>query len=1369
LYAGVETSAVQELLQLNSAVARAGSVMADRFAGFDLSNSKRLEWPGGQKLLRLRHQIVLNRLSTPELKEYVQKVYALQHALSLKPLLAEVLTNRGFTDPSKAISYLHPSISGELERLPHFMPLYNAATSLYEATSRDKRIVLVADFDADGNCSAALLRRAIEIVGGRCELVQPDRVREGYGLTAKVLPRVLHLEPELLVTLDLGTSDGPQFDTLISRGIQTVCVDHHKPQAGNLAKPDFMVNPHLDWRWEGYQDLCASGLAWMLSSVLFERHFGVRSKAAKEYADALLPFASTGTVADVMQLKGLNRAIVARGNEVMLHSDVPAFRALTDFLRGEQISGEYIGFHVGPMLNACGRINVGTPEQPGTFPVSEFLNCRELDRARELSAQLIRVNRERQKLERGIVDGVARDALNAQVRDGVPVHCGTVLPLESAHEGIVGLVAARTMDVMQCPMIVLTRDADGNWKGSGRSIPGVDLMAILESLKKQGLIVRGGGHPAAIGVVVAPEQLERFTEAFRRASQERLGAVPPVDPANAPEPVRWIKEYRPDLIMSVDELSALAVDVRRVAKAIEPCGRGNDPIKILLPNVRISSYAESDAGHLRVRIEDGANPGRTWVHQESLEAVVFARSVASKLLKAADPSQPLDLIVQPAFDRSRQVHGREDGLSVQVLLAQPSVFNREVPEGLQRSAGKKTPRVARKGSTPTGRLFDPSVDSAVPPLSSAQDFYDYFGITLMTEAVEFRKEQFEFVASQILRERLVPGENLLYRAEVAAGKTVLALLRSAELLSRDPKAKVLYLTPQHDLVAQALADIKVFLNLQPEEVAEFTGRTALSIEKREALLRGAARIVVGTPQTFKPFIPDPHADIAASLAAPLTQFGLVILDEVHLMHGDLLRDEPSRYAYRAIAAEVIRLQKHGVPIRLWAQSGTPADTIGKRHDLAQTLQARYEKLVIPSEAKRWETTQVALDPETRRHVERLRDAYKGTYRELLNALPMWVSDPRLLQKETPLHRAVIEATKTFKDTCHTDDAKTLPARSEFLASQKVILEALGKLTENCRKNKIQTPGLSSALSRVGEMGAILRYFDALRSKGRRAFAREAARKMLQAIWPAKESRPAALTNCHVRLCRRPEMKQALDWAMTEPTAKKLLSEFRRLYRSDYGGYKQSERTSYTRVTPRSWREILSYHDAQLPAAATPSGTKRARQRTPSRLDVLDERLLQEFGSSERSDLKELALLEILRAVPPGEKSMIMIEQKFEARVLAERLTSAGIKAGWYAGRSVAKRLGMRENLDAFRSGDLTVLCSTSSGDTGHNIPMVSRVIRWVPLSSPKKNIQSAGRAGRQKGVEGIYIVLLVADNDPDIDERGMHQIALARSRAMRKV
>jgi superfamily II DNA or RNA helicase len=182
------------------------------------------------------------------------------------------------------------------------------------------------------------------------------------------------------------------------------------------------------------------------------------------------------------------------------------------------------------------------------------------------------------------------------------------------------------------------------------------------------------------------------------------------------------------------------------------------------------------------------------------------------------------------------------------------------------------------------------------------------------------------------------------------------------------------------------------------------------------------------------------------------------------------------------------------------------------------------------------------------------------------------------------------------------------------------------------------------------------------------------------------------------------MKQALDWAMTEPTAKKLLSEFRRLYRGDYGGYKQSERTSYTRVTPRSWREILSYHDAQLPAAATPSGTKRARQRTPSRLDVLDERLLQEFGSSERSDLKELALLEILRAVPPGEKSMIMIEQKFEARVLAERLTSAGIKAGWYAGRSVAKRLGMRENLEAFRSGDLTVLCSTSSGDTGHNIP-----------------------------------------------------------------
>jgi single-stranded-DNA-specific exonuclease len=1368
LYAGAKRPTVHQLLELSSAAVHAGSSMADRFSGFDLAPSKRLKWSGSEHdLLRLRHQIVLNRLSAGDLEERVQCVQLLEDTLGIKPLLAEVLVNRGLTNPIEAMRYLDPSLSEELARLRPFLPLCDAAKALYGAIQASEGIVLVADFDADGNCAAALLRRAIEVAGGSCQVVQPDRALEGYGMTDKVLPRILKLVPQLVITLDLGTSDRVQFETLRTMGVRTMCVDHHKPQAGNLANPDIMVNAHLDLQWKDYQDLCASGLAWMLAYALFRERWG-EEPIAHKHAEALLPFAATGTVADVMQLTGLNRALVSVGNRVMVNSEIPAFQALCEALRDDRVTGEYIGFHVGPMLNACGRINAGTAEQPGTFPVSAFLDCRESERAKELASQLVRVNRERQRIERAAVDTAARDALDEQRRRGVPVHFGTVLALEDVHEGVVGLVAARTTERMQCPMIVVTRDMDGNWKGSGRSIPGIDLIEILESLKTLGLVVRGGGHPAAIGVVVTPDNLERFTEAFHQAVQERLGAIPPSDLAQVRAPIRWIKEYKPDLIMSVDDLCGLAGEVARVAHAIEPCGRSNEPIKLLLPNVLITSCAQSDAGHLRIRIEDGYNPGRNWIHQESLEALVFARSVTAELLQKPDSTQAFDLIVQPAFDRSRQSLGTSEPLSVQVLLAQPSVFQRDKRH---KDDGTNSRRKKQSSVNPSsGMLFDLSINPAAPRFSSSNEFYELFGITIMTDAVEFRKEQFDFVASQIIRDREAPHtENLLYRAEVAAGKTVMALLRAAELLCRDPKAKVLYLTPQLDLADQVLRDIKAFLTLKPDEVLEFTGRASTSSDEREELLRGLARIVVGTPQTFKPFLPPPYADISRSLAAPLAQFGLVVFDEVHLMHGDNQDEHPSLYAYRAIASEVLRLQEYGVPIRLWAQSGSPADNIAKCRDLAKTLRARYEKVEVPARAKRWETSHVLLDSETRKHLGRLRDAYRATYNELLKDLPLWIRNPKLLEREDPPHTALLVAVQVFKETCRPDPGKIFPSRTAFLSSQKELRKAIVALTKYYQQNKIDSPGLYSALSRVAELRVILRYFDTLRSKGRNAFVREAARNMLRSIYPAKKASPEPFTSCHVRVCRRPEMKELLTWAMTESTPQALLREFRRVYPGDYQGYTWQERTHKSKIAPISWRNLLGFQEPPADVSVPANGGGKRKLKIPSRLDLLDERLLDELAHSARRDPKEVTLLEILNTVAPTEKVMIMIEQKFEAQLLSKRLALASIAAGWYAGRSVAKRLGMRENLEAFRAGDLKVLCSTSSGDMGHNIPQVSRVIRWVPLTSPKRNTQSAGRAGRQAGLEGVYIVLLVADDDKDMDEREMHEIALARLKAMSKV
>jgi ERCC4-related helicase len=247
------------------------------------------------------------------------------------------------------------------------------------------------------------------------------------------------------------------------------------------------------------------------------------------------------------------------------------------------------------------------------------------------------------------------------------------------------------------------------------------------------------------------------------------------------------------------------------------------------------------------------------------------------------------------------------------------------------------------------------------------------------------------------------------------------------------------------------------------------------------------------------------------------------------------------------------------------------------------------------------------------------------------------------------------------------------------------------------------------------------------------------------------------------------MQELLGWAMTEQTAHAIYSEFRRLYPGRYSSYSSGERPTYTKQTPRPWRDLLQFTEQARAQIGVP--TEKATHKVPkrSRLDILDDRLLSELTLSERVDLKESALREILATLRPDEKVMVMVEEKFEARLLAERLKTLGMKAGWYAGRSVAKRHGMRENLKAFHSGQIQILCSTSAGDTGHDIPGVSRVIRWVPITSPKKNEQSHGRAGRQPGIPGVYTVLTIADDDPDFDERMRNKIAHSRLASMDRV
>jgi ERCC4-related helicase len=263
--------------------------------------------------------------------------------------------------------------------------------------------------------------------------------------------------------------------------------------------------------------------------------------------------------------------------------------------------------------------------------------------------------------------------------------------------------------------------------------------------------------------------------------------------------------------------------------------------------------------------------------------------------------------------------------------------------------------------------------------------------------------------------------------------------------------------------------------------------------------------------------------------------------------------------------------------------------------------------------------------------------------------------------------------------------------------------------------------------------------------------RSVTHKMAEALFPKDQDQPTPIYSYKVRAHLRTEMKHALDWALTEDTANTIHTLFKNAYPLNYLPEIKFRRTATAQIINQPWQTYL---------AAPVSKTIMA--------DWIDSNLAQESAQTPYRDAKEIALLAHLKTLPANAKVLINCEEIYEAKLLATRLNSAGISAGWYAGKSVPKREGTAENLKKFRAGELQVLCATSAADTGHDIADVSEVIRIKPLTSPIKNSQSAGRSGRQAGLTGRYRTLINRDSNPSFSEEQQYLIGLHRIRAMRK-
>ncbi|MFN3774673.1 single-stranded-DNA-specific exonuclease RecJ [Sphingomonas parapaucimobilis] len=432
-------------------------------------------------------------------------------------LVAQLLLARG-CPPGEIEAHRNPSIRGFMPDPSIFRDMDRAAARLADAVIAREPVAIFGDYDVDGATSAAVLVRLLRDLGLSPRAYIPDRMTEGYGPTEAALLRLQAEGANLIVTVDCGAQAFEPLAAAQDAGIEILVIDHHKC-ATELPRAHAVVNPNRLDETEGaaHGHLAAVGVCFLLGAALIRtlRTRGFFSDRAEPRLLDLLDLVALGTVADVAQLKGLNRAFVAQGLKVMAQRRNIGLAALTDAARLTRApTCSDLGFALGPRINAGGRVgraDLGV----------RLLTTDDPAEAHAIAEELNHFNDERRAIEAG-VQATAETTVD---RDR---HVALVSG-EGWHPGVIGIVAGRLKEKLDRPAIVIAVDEHGMGKGSGRSISGVDLGAAILAAKEHGLLIAGGGHAMAAGLTVEAHRIaeladfleERLADAVVRASAGR--------------------------------------------------------------------------------------------------------------------------------------------------------------------------------------------------------------------------------------------------------------------------------------------------------------------------------------------------------------------------------------------------------------------------------------------------------------------------------------------------------------------------------------------------------------------------------------------------------------------------------------------------------------------------------------------------------------------------------------------------------------------------------------------------------------------------------------------------------------------------------
>jgi single-stranded-DNA-specific exonuclease len=550
---------------------------------------------------------------------------ALSRELGVSDPVAITLVRRGYRTPEEARAFLDADESHEPGE---FRSMDAVVTRIRGAIEAGQRITVHGDFDVDGVCATTIMVSCLRELGADCDWLIPDRISDGYGLTAANVEVLAARGTKLIVTVDCGVTAVEPVAHAKELGIDVVVTDHHQP--GDELPDCLILHPSLD----GYPfgDLCGTAVAWKLSCGLREARAAgldvivtdhhrpgdelpdcpIVATRPSDYpfpelcgtgvvyklAEALLgpdderlarnlDLVALATIADVVPLVDENRALALAGLRGLATTQRPGLRALMQASRVDAavVDEGAVGFRLAPRINAAGRL--GRPTA-----ALELLLTDSEDDARRIAQELEELNRERQAVEERIL----REA-TAEI-DSWPEarrrRRGYVVAGESWHEGVIGIVASRLVERYNRP-VVLIAGTEGDWKGSGRSISSYDLHGGLAACA--GHLERFGGHRAAAGLSIRPENVDALADAFAAHADEHL-----VD--GDLRAVTTVDAIVPGAALTL----SLCAELRRLA----PFGLGNPGVNLLVAGCELTDLnTVGDGKHLRFRVSDSRGPAGT--------------------------------------------------------------------------------------------------------------------------------------------------------------------------------------------------------------------------------------------------------------------------------------------------------------------------------------------------------------------------------------------------------------------------------------------------------------------------------------------------------------------------------------------------------------------------------------------------------------------------------------------------------------------------------------------------------------------------------------------------------------------------------------